>query len=89
VGFRREHGELIRKNSGAHTKDFNLLDFAMTLFDIQNRYGLYADPEFVFPLLSMLVLEGAIKEFAPDTNFQKLAIPYVLVGLERKTEEAA
>lgn len=84
IGFRREHGELVRSNAGAHTKDFNLLQFAMTLFDIQRRYGLYADPEFVFPLLSMLVLEGAIKEFAPDTNFQSLAIPYVLVGLERK-----
>ncbi|HEV8557508.1 MAG TPA: AarF/UbiB family protein [Actinophytocola sp.] len=88
VGFRREHGELVRKNSGAHTKDFNLLQFAITLFDIQNRYGLYGDPEFVFPLLSMLVLEGAIKEFAPDTNFQKLAIPYVLLGLEKKSEAA-
>jgi ubiquinone biosynthesis protein len=89
VGFRRELGELVRANSGAHTKDFNLLEFATTLFDIQRRYELYGDPEFVFPLLSMLVVEGAIKEFAPETDFQSRAIPYVLAGLARKTDAEA
>lgn len=87
--FRGEIEELIRTSSGARSKDFNLLTFATTLFDIQNRYKLYGDPEFVFPLLSMLVLEGAIKEFAPDTDFQDLATPYVLLALAKNDEAAA
>lgn len=79
--FRKEISELVRANSGARSKDFNLLQFSATLFDIQRRHQLYAEPEFVFPILSLLVLEGAIKEFAPDTDFQSKAVPYVLAAL--------
>ena len=88
-GFDREVGELVRASSGARTRDFNLLQFASTLFDIQRRYRLYADPEFVFPILSLLVLEGAIKEFAPDTDFQSHALPYVLRALPDLQADAA
>lgn len=79
--FRKEIAELVAASSGARSKDFNLLRFATTLFDIQRRHQLYADPEFVFPILSLLVLEGAIKEFAPETDFQGKAVPYVLAAL--------
>lgn len=82
--FRREVGDLVRSASAAKSGEFNLLEFAATLFDIQRRHSLYADPEFVFPILSMLVLEGAIKEFAPNTDFQAKAAPYVLTGLSIK-----
>lgn len=84
VGFRREVGELVGSAAAARSGEFNLLTFAATLFDIQRRYALYADPEFVFPILSMLVLEGAIKEFDRSTDFQAKAAPYVLIGLSRK-----
>ena len=79
--FRKEIADLVRSNSGARSKDFNLLRFSTTLFDIQRRHQLYAEPEFVFPILSLLVMEGTIKEFAPETDFQNKAIPYVLAAL--------
>jgi ubiquinone biosynthesis protein len=81
AGFRRELTELITANSGANSREFNLLTFATVLFNLQNKYSLYSDPEFVFPILSLLVMEGAIKEFAPNTDFQSKAIPYVLLSM--------
>jgi ubiquinone biosynthesis protein len=79
--FRAEIAALVTASSGARSKDFNLLQFSTTLFDIQRRHQLYAEPEFVFPILSLLVFEGAIKEFAPETDFQSKAVPYVLAAL--------
>jgi ubiquinone biosynthesis protein len=79
--FRKEIAELVKVNSGLRTRDFNLLQFSASLFDIQRRHQLYAEPEFVFPILSLLVLEGTIKEFAPDTDFQGKAVPYVMSAL--------
>jgi ubiquinone biosynthesis protein len=86
--FQHEIAELVRANSGARSRDFNLLRFSATLFDIQRRHRLYAEPEFVFPILSLLVLEGAIKEFAPDTDFQSKAVPYILAALGEAEAEA-
>lgn len=89
AAFHDEIAELVRANSGVRSKDFNLLQFSATLFDVQRRHRLYAEPEFVFPILSLLVLEGAIKEFAPDTDFQSKAVPYILAALGEAEAEAA
>lgn len=76
-GFTRELAALVHANSGVAAKDFDLVSFAASLFDIQRRHGLYAAPEFVFPLLSLLVLEGTVRAFAPQVDFQKEAGPYI------------
>ncbi|GAA1032594.1 hypothetical protein GCM10009557_31580 [Virgisporangium ochraceum] len=78
AGFRRELGALVRSVTGSRAQEFELLDFAVRLFDIQRRFGLYADPQFVFPLLGLLVLEGAIKEYHPTADFQGLAVPHLM-----------
>jgi ubiquinone biosynthesis protein len=78
AGFRRELGALVRSVTGSRADQFELLGFAVRLFDIQRRFGLYADPQFVFPLLGLLVLEGAIKEYHPTTDFQGLAVPHLM-----------
>ena len=84
AGFCRELRELVERNTGVRAADFDLVDFAARLFDIQRRYGLYADPQFVFPILSLVVLEGTIREFAPDLDFQSEAVPFLVRGtLER------
>ncbi|MFF9090426.1 ABC1 kinase family protein [Streptomyces sp. NPDC014991] len=80
-GFRREIASLVRRNSGMSAANFNLVTFAGSLFDIQRRHGLYAAPEFVFPLLSLLVLEGTVRAFAPQVDFQKVAGPYLMKAL--------
>lgn len=83
-GFCRELRTLVERNAGARAADFDLVSFATQLFDIQRRYGLYADPQFVFPILSLLVLEGTVRDFAPDIDFQNEAVPFLVQGtLER------
>ncbi|MER5543167.1 AarF/UbiB family protein [Streptomyces sp. NPDC002589] len=77
-GFTRELAALVRANSGAVAADFDLVTFGASLFDIQRRHDLYAAPEFVFPLLSLLVLEGTVRAFAPQVDFQKEAGPYLM-----------
>ncbi|MFC7221065.1 ABC1 kinase family protein [Streptomyces polyrhachis] len=80
-GFLRDLAALVHANSKARAADFDLVSFAAALFDIQRRHGLYAAPEFVFPLLSLLVLEGTVRAFAPDVDFQAEAGPYLMRAL--------
>ncbi|RAS60627.1 ubiquinone biosynthesis protein [Lentzea atacamensis] len=83
-GFCRELSGLVESVSGVRAADFDLVRFATKLFDIQRRYGLYADPQFVFPILSLMVLEGTVRDFAPDIDFQREALPFLAQGvLER------
>ena len=44
-------------------------------------HGLYADPQFVFPILSLIVLEGTARDVCPDVDFQAEAVPFVLLAL--------
>jgi ubiquinone biosynthesis protein len=81
AGFRRDLASLVEANSGLAVSDFDLVYFAARLFDLQQRYGFAADPQFVFPILALLVLEGTLKRLCPDVNFQREALPYVLRGL--------
>ncbi|MEO5878455.1 MAG: AarF/UbiB family protein, partial [Streptosporangiaceae bacterium] len=76
--FRADIGALVRSVTGVHADAFNLLDFSTRLFALQRTHGLFADPQFIFPLLGLLVLEGAIKDFHPFADFQTLAVPYLM-----------
>ncbi|HKS99409.1 MAG TPA: AarF/ABC1/UbiB kinase family protein, partial [Rugosimonospora sp.] len=79
--FREELSALVRSVTGVRANEFELLDFSVRLFTIQRRHGLYADPQFVFPLLGLLVLEGAIRQYHPHADFQGLAYPHLLRAL--------
>lgn len=74
-GFRTEVAKLVAESSGAQSGEFNLADFAGRLFGLQRTYGVYPTPEFVFPLLSLLVIEGMIKGFDSGIDFQAEAMP--------------
>jgi ubiquinone biosynthesis protein len=52
--------------------------FGTDLFKLQRDFGLYAASEFVFPLLSLLVIEGTIRELDPEIDFQAAARPMLL-----------
>ncbi len=80
-GFRDSITELVESTSRATVAEFNLVDFAVRLFDIQRSHGYFADPQFVFPILSLIVLEGTLRSACPDVDFQIEAIPFVLRGL--------
>lgn len=80
-GFRADVVALIGRSSGVAAVEFDLVSFAVALFDIQRIHGFHADPQFVFPILALVVLEGTIRAVAPDVDFQSVAMPYVLRGL--------
>jgi ubiquinone biosynthesis protein len=74
-GFRTGIIKLVEESSGAKSGEFDLARFAGRLFDLQRRFGLFPAPEFAFPLLSLLVIEGMIKGFDSDVDFQAEAMP--------------
>ena len=74
-GFRVELSELVDSSAGAKSKDFNLATFAGKLFDMQRRFGVFPAPEFAFPLLSLLVMEGMVQGLDPEMDFQAEAMP--------------
>ncbi|HET9255353.1 MAG TPA: AarF/UbiB family protein [Pseudonocardiaceae bacterium] len=80
--FRAEMVELIADSSGKQSAEFSLVRFASRLFDLQRRHGLFVAPEFVFPLLALLVLEGRIKELDSETDFQYTAMPVLAKALQ-------
>jgi ubiquinone biosynthesis protein len=74
-GFRTALTTLVEKASGAKSGQFDLARFAGRLFDLQRRFGLFPAPEFAFPLLSLLVIEGMVKDFDSGLDFQAEAVP--------------
>ncbi|WP_158895176.1 ABC1 kinase family protein [Amycolatopsis anabasis] len=80
-GFRAELAALVAAHTGRPAAEFDLVSFATALFDVQRRYGFAADPQFVFPILSLLVLEGTVREFHPGVDFQRVAKPFLVSAL--------
>jgi ubiquinone biosynthesis protein len=87
--FRREVADLVRRNTGSRIRDFNLSVFCVELFDLQRRYGLFAEPEFIFPMLGLLTLEGLLKKHHPQMDFQIEAAPYVMQSMLCEPPDAA
>jgi ubiquinone biosynthesis protein len=79
--FRQGIVDLVKINHRRTAGQFRLAPFAAALFDLQRRSGIAAAPEFVFPLVSLLVLEGMINEFDAGVDFQAEAIPTLLTAL--------
>ncbi len=78
--FKTAMADLVHRSHGLTASAFSLIAFASEMFDVQRRYGVRAAPELVFPLLSLLVIEGTIRELDPDIDFQKVAEPMLLKG---------
>ncbi|MCO5972508.1 ABC1 kinase family protein [Actinoallomurus soli] len=79
--FRTGIADLVERNTGSRVQDFNLSLFCVELFDLQRRCGLFAEAEFIFPMLCLLSLEGLVKEHHPTMDFQIEAAPYVMQSL--------
>jgi ubiquinone biosynthesis protein len=79
--FRERVADLVKRNTGSRVRDFNLSLFCVELFDLQRRYGLFANPEFIFPMLCLLSLEGLVKKHHPLMDFQIEAGPFVMQSL--------
>ncbi|MDX8037065.1 AarF/UbiB family protein [Lentzea sp. BCCO 10_0856] len=80
-GFRARMIRLIDGGTRGAVGEFELVPFAVELFAMQREHGFSADPEFVFPVLSLIVLEGTLRQTCPEVDFQLEALPFVLRGL--------
>jgi ubiquinone biosynthesis protein len=69
---------LVAAVSGAPPRSFNVAGFVTRLFAIQRRHGIVASPGFTMGIMALVSLEGLLKSFVPDLDFQREAIPYVL-----------
>ncbi|GAA3727878.1 hypothetical protein GCM10022225_06600 [Plantactinospora mayteni] len=73
--------DLVRRTSRVPARDFSLISFSAELFDLQRACGLYASPDFIFPLVSIMALEGTLRELDPHLDFQAAAMPTLLHAL--------
>ncbi|HEX8362739.1 MAG TPA: AarF/UbiB family protein [Longimicrobium sp.] len=76
--FEAEVSALVDEVTRASVREFSVADFVARLFDIQRRHRLHGTSAFVMPILSLLVLEGIVKDEHPGLDFQGEARPYVL-----------
>lgn len=81
AGFSEKLADLVERNHRVPAKDFSLIAFATEMFDLQRRFGLMAATELVFPLLSLLVVEGTVRALDPELDFQEVARPVLTRGL--------
>jgi len=80
-GFTVRMADLVERSHGQPAKEFSLIAFATEMFDLQRRFGIHAAPELIFPLLSLLVIEGTIRDLDPEMDFQEAAKPQINRGL--------
>ncbi|WP_439658235.1 ABC1 kinase family protein [Lentzea sp. HUAS TT2] len=83
AAFRAGVADLVGRNAHVAAKDFSMAGFTAGLFDLQRSCGLYGDARFVFPLLSILVLEGTLRDLHPELDFQAAATPYLLRAMAK------
>ncbi|MEV4005772.1 AarF/UbiB family protein [Actinomadura sp. NPDC049753] len=81
AAFRAEVSDLVVRNAGMVARDFDLPAFCLDLFDLQRKHRLHAEPEFIFPMLGLLTLQGVVKRHHPMMDFQLEAAPFVMHGL--------
>lgn len=80
-GFTVRMADLVTRSHGLSAQEFSLIAFATEMFDLQRNHGVHAAPELIFPLLSLLVIEGTIRDLDPDIDFQETAKPVLNKGL--------
>ncbi|GAA5118353.1 ABC1 kinase family protein [Haloechinothrix salitolerans] len=80
-GFATRMADLVHRTHGLPAKEFSLIAFATEMFELQRDHGIHAAPELIFPLLSLLVIEGTIRDLDPDVDFQGTARPVLMRGL--------
>ncbi|MEU6266448.1 ABC1 kinase family protein [Saccharopolyspora shandongensis] len=70
-GFIAAMTELVAGSAGPGNR-FDMAEFGNVVFELQQRFGIYAASDFAFPLMSLLVLEGTARGISPDLDFQQV-----------------
>lgn len=77
-GFVTAVSELVEKQS--HESVFSMMAFGNHIFELQQKFGLYAESDFAFPMMSLAVLEGTVRRLNPRVNLQQLGRPTPLMA---------
>jgi ubiquinone biosynthesis protein len=72
-GFVAAVAELVAKEAGPG-RQFDMEAFGNTIFELQQKHGIYAASDFAFPLMSLHVLEGTVHGLWPETDFQQVGV---------------
>lgn len=81
AAFTRAMATLLARHNLENVQSFQIARFAFDMFDVQRRFRVLSTPQFVWPIASLLSLEGMLKECAPDLDFKAEATPFVLDAL--------
>jgi ubiquinone biosynthesis protein len=73
--------DLIARTSGVKAKEFSVARFAGELFDLMRRHGLCGTTAFTMAIVSLVVVEGLVRDIESDIDFQAEARPFVLNAL--------
>lgn len=95
LSFRRDRLEadiasLFAGTSRVPVGQFDLIGLARGLIAAQARQGIRQPPEFVMPILALGTLDGRLRRYHPELDFQREALPFVLravaAGLDEQEE---
>lgn len=64
--------------SGATADNFSVARFVASLFMVQRRHQITASSGFVMGVLSLVTIEGLLKQLTPELDFQREAIPFIV-----------
>lgn len=80
AAFLSDVTEVIGRHARLPAADFEVASFVAELFGVQYRHGLQGSTRFTMAILSLLVLEGIVKQLHPQLDFQSEARPYLIVA---------
>jgi ubiquinone biosynthesis protein len=72
AGFVADIARLVADNSGEGAR-FDMAVFGQGVFEIQNRHGIHPPSDFAFPLISLMITEGTLRQFWPDLQMPTAA----------------
>jgi ubiquinone biosynthesis protein len=82
IEFEGDIDQLVRQSSGLTAGNFLIASFVNSLFTIQKKHRIYGSPRFTMAILSLAVYEGIIRNRCADLDFQREAMPTLLLALQ-------
>lgn len=90
AAFEADVAALVARVSRVPASEFLVADFVGRLFELQRRHRVRGTSAFVMAIVSLLVVEGLVREVYPELDFQREARPFVVPGvLEARVGRAA
>lgn len=63
--------EIVDQHAGPDA-EFDMKEFGDAVFKLQQTHGIYAASDFAFPLMSLNTLDGTVRQFYEEVDFQKV-----------------